>query len=86
MLCKGVKREVVPYAAHVLQIAQRRSNLIKGVLLHLRFFLDLLAILICRCSHSVRAARAKLGICCANSNTNVSEDAQGEMQEAEHQY
>ncbi len=42
--------------AHVLEIAQRRSNLVEGVLLLLRLILNFLTILICRCSLSVKGA------------------------------
>ena len=40
--------------AHVLEIAQRRSDLVEGVLLLLCLFLNLLPILICSGSFSVR--------------------------------
>ena len=40
--------------AHVLEIAQRRSNLVKGVLLLLCLFLNLLTILICKITFSLK--------------------------------
>ena len=55
--------------AHVLEIAQRRSNLIKGVLLLLCLFLDLLTILICRCSHDMSGGLP--GVCYIACTMNI---------------
>ena len=47
-----------PHMAHVLEIAQRRSDLVEGILLLLCLFLNLLTILICTCSLSVRRTQS----------------------------
>ena len=59
MLHKGMMRN--SHMAHVLKVAQRRSNLIKGILLLLRLFLDLLTILICSFGQDIqeRTTQAK---------------------------
>ena len=70
-----MKHKAVSHMAHVLQIAQRRSDLVKGVLLLLCLFLNLLTVFICRCSYSVRAEQTRLGTCRAKSNISASEKA-----------